>query len=638
MGLLLALLVWASLDRALASEQTGGAPLSERIVHYDIEARLDPAARQVLGRARITWRNRTAEAAEDLCFHLYLNAFDNNRTTLMSARPGDAEQWSTLYPGEWGGIDVSGIRIGTEDVTDALRFVTPDDDNEHDHTVARLPLAEPVRAGFETTFEIDFVSQLPRLFMRAGHAAPFFFVAQWFPKLGVFQGGEWTCHQYHDTTEFFADFGVYDVRLTVPDDFVVGHTGTVQAERKNDDGTKTLEVHAADVHDFAWAADPRFEVVEEKRGDVLIRLLIQPHHQHQTERYLRALRATMQRYEDWFGAYPYPALTVVDPPRGGSPAGGMEYPMLITVGTAWWLPEGMRLPELLTVHELGHQYWYGIVANDEIGHAWLDEGINSYVEGLIMDDVYGPEGSYLDFLGLRLDATSEARLRYLASPSFDAITTPAHEMLDHRSYASTTYAKTALVLRTLDRFLGADRLRDALRAYYQTWRFRHPTGKDFRASIESSTGEDLGWYFDQTLEGTGVLDYAVSQLSVDEVPALEGRGVDPDRISADMPRYRVEVIVERRGTVRMPVDIVVVFEDGSETHESWDGEERWHRLEIISTEMADYAIVDPDNELPLDVNRLNNSRMNVPGTRGVIRLASRWGMALQGLLHLLTGF
>jgi hypothetical protein len=114
--------------------------------------------------------------------------------------------------------------------------------------------------------------------------------------------------------------------------------------------------------------------------------------------------------------------------------------------------------------------------------------------------------------------------------------------------------------------------------------------------------------------------------------------VDADRVFADSPRYRVEVIVERRGDVRMPVDIVVVFKDGSETRKSWNGEKRWYRVEIVSTERADYAIVDPEEKLPLDVDRLNNSRMNVASTRGVIRLAGRWGVWLQGLLHLLTGF
>jgi hypothetical protein len=634
---LLVVILCVGVVPTLSAKGASAATLPERIVHYQIDARLDPVTRKVQGKAEITWRNRTTHPADDLCLHLYLNAFDNNRTTFMRARPDQVERWSTRYPGEWGGIDLTSLRIGEEDVTSRLEVVTPDDDNKYDRTVARLPLAKPVAVGSETTLAIDFVARLPRLFARSGHAAPFFFVAQWFPKLGVFQDGKWNCHQYHDTTEFFADFGVYDVRITVPADFVVGHTGVATAERRNDDGTKSVEVHAEDVHDFAWTADPRFHAVDERVGDVPVRLLIQPHHEAQGRRYVRALRAAMQRYEEWFGPYPYPTLTVVDPPRGAAAAGGMEYPMLITVGTAWWLPESVRLPEVLTIHELGHQYWYGLVASDEVGHPWLDEGINSYVEGLIMDDVYGPGGSYLDFLGLRADATAEARFRYLAAPSLDPITTAAHEMLDPRSYVSTTYAKTALVLRTLARSLGGDRLREALRDYFQTWRFRHPSGKDFRASIEASTGKDLGRYFDQTLDGTGVLDYAVSKLDVREVPPLSGRGVDSDRVAVDIPRYRVEVIVERRGDVRMPVDIVVTFEGGSETRESWDGEERWYRLEIVSTEQADYAVVDPDNKLPLDVDRLNNSRMHIAGTRGVIRLASRWGMWLQGFLHLVTG-
>jgi hypothetical protein len=315
----------------------------------------------------------------------------------------------------------------------------------------------------------------------------------------------------------------------------------------------------------------------------------------------------------------------------------MEYPMLITVGTAWWMPEGVRLPEMLAVHELGHQYWYGMVANDETEEAWLDEGINSSFEGLIMDDVYGP-GSYLDQLGLQVGAVAMERARYLAAGQWDSINRPSFKMLDRESYASTAYAKTALALRTLDRRLGGDRLRQALREYFLAWRFRHPRGADFRTSLSVSTGEDLDPLLDQLLDGTGVLDYAVARIDVRaETPPLPAVGEGDAPHHPEAPRYHTEVVIERRGEVRVPVDIVVAFEDGSETRASWDGEDRWYRLDITSTEPAAYAVVDPDFNLPLDVNRLNNSRLTTAGTRGVIRLAGRWGLWLQGALYLLSG-
>jgi Peptidase family M1 domain len=610
--------------------------LSDRVASYRIEARLDPDARTVRARQTLTWKNDTRQTAGDLWLHLYLNAFANNRTTFL--RDEAMEEWAARYPDEWGGIDIEAIRIGGDDVTKTLEIVRPDDDNPDDATVARLPLARPVRPGHDVEVEFEFVARLPRLWARSGHVAPFFFVGQWFPKVGVFRDGKWSCHQYYPTTEFFADFGRYDVSLTVPADYVVGHTGVAVAERRNEDGTKTIDVVAEDVHDFAWVADPRFRVTEESIAGIPVRLLMQPHHAHQTQRHLRALRAAIERYAAWFGPYPYPALTVVDPAPGASAAGGMEYPMLITGETRWWIPQGMRLPELVMVHEFGHQYWYAVVANDEVREAWLDEGLNSFVEGLIMDEAYGPRASYLDLLGLGVDAVALQRYRYLRAPSSDPIDTPAHQVLDTPSYVSTAYAKTALALYTLQRTLGGDRLLVALRDYFETWRFRHPSGADFRRALEKSTGEDLEDFFRQTFDGSGVLDYAVSRLDVRREPGLFGRKIRALPDTRPALRYRVEVIVERRGEVRLPVDILVVFDDGSEVRQTWDGQGRWHRIDMASTEKASYAVVDPDMKLPLDVERLNNSRMRSGGRRGIVRLAGRWGLWMQALLHALTGF
>jgi hypothetical protein len=628
-------LMLALLPRAAAA----AGELSQRVASYDIEAVLDPQAREVSGSAVVRWRNPSKVATDELFVHLYLNAFANNRTTLLTGMRDAGERFLSRYPDAWGRIDVAAIHLGERDVTGDLQFVSPDDGNPNDRTLARLPLAKAVRPGETIELRFDFVARLPRLFMRAGHAAPFFFVAQWFPKLAVFKDGQWRAHQYHAVSEFFADFGSYDVRLTVPSADVIGATGEIRDEHDNGDGTKTVTVHADDVHDFAWTADPRFRLVEERIGDVRVRLLVQPHHVDQAPRYLGALRAAMTRYAEWFGPYPYPVLTLVDPGPGGFGAAGMEYPMLITVGTAWWMPAGLRFPEAVTIHEFGHQYWYGMVANDEVNEAWLDEGINSYLEGRIMDETYGAERSYIDLLGVGVGALPLERFRYLAAGEWDPIDMTSFRMLDRDSYQSTVYAKAALVLRTLDRTLGGDRLRDTLRAYFDAWRFRHPSSRDWRALVDDRSEEDLAPLFSQLFDGTGVLDYAVARVDVREVPPL--RPAPQDEVSgapaAEPPRYRSEVVIERRGEVRMPVDIVVAFDDGSETRESWDGLDRWYRIDVTGTHQAAYAVVDPDDKLPLDVDRLNNSRMHTPATRGIVRLAGRWGLWLQGALMALSG-
>jgi hypothetical protein len=637
---MIALLAVAILGVLAVPAAAAETRLAERVVSYAIEARLDPDERRIRGRAVVRWKDRTRKPAADLCVHLYLNAFSNNRTTLMGGEARRVERWASRNPGEWGGIEVTEIRIGDEDVTAALEFIQPDDGNPFDRTVARLPLRSAVKPQASIEVALDFDARLPRIYKRAGHAAPFFLAAQWFPKLGVLEDGGWNCHQYHAATEFYADFGTYDVRLTVPEEFVVGSTGVVREERGNPDGTRTLDIVAEDVHDFAWAADPRFLVIEETVAGIPVRLLLQPEHRSQAKRYLEALGAAAERYARWFGPYPYPRLTVVDPPPGAHAAAGMEYPMMFTAGTAWWMPRGARLPEMLTVHEFGHQYWQGMVASDEGNEPWLDEGINTWVEGRIMDEVYGP-GSYLDLFGLRVDSLTGQRLRYLSAGRFDPISRSGYRTLDSRSYAATSYAKTALVLATLDRHLGGDRLLGALGEYFRRWRFAHPTGRDWRRAIEAGTGEDLDWFFAQFLDDTVQLDYAVARVDVRRERPLAGLGVAGDEEDVEQrqqKRYRNEIVFERRGEARVPVDLLVVFEDGSEMRESWDGQDRWRRFDVTSTVRTDYAVIDPDGKLPLDADRLNNSRMRSAGTRGIVRLAGRWGLWMQGALHVLTGF
>jgi hypothetical protein len=619
------------------------ASLSPRIANYRISARYDGDTHTITGHETLTWRNTTREPATDLYFHLYLNAFANSESSFMRGVGGAWVDWLQLHPKGWGYITVDALHIGGTDLTSRMQFVHPDDDNLDDRTVFRVPLDKRLRPGGTLEVEIDFVAKLPKVFARTGYAGPFVFAGQWFPKIGVYEDGAWNCHQYHATTEFFADFGVYDVSLTVPRSGVVGATGVLQEHHDNSDGTQTLHFIAEDVHDFAWTIDPRFQVVEDTAGDTHLRLLVQPNHVDQAGRYIAAARDALQRYEEWIGPYPYPQLTLVDPGPGGGRAAGMEYPTLITVGTTWWMPAGIRLPELVTVHEFGHQYWYGMVASNEFEEAWLDEGINSYLEGKIMDAVYGP-ASNVDLWGVRLDSVTLQRLRYLVSAQHDPMTRYAWQFLDRSSYAAISYSKTALVLDTLDRYLGGNRLRAALAVYFDRWRFRHPRGDDFLASVKQSAGEDLSWYFDQVVGNTGILDYAVTRVSAEEAEGFTGYAFKDGRVGeevtpqpAEQKHYRNEVVIERLGSVYMPVDVQIVFDDGTVTNEHWDGRDRWRRFEYTGTQRVEWAVVDPNRTMPLDFNQLNNSRMRESGTRGIVRLASRWGFWFQNLLYACTG-
>jgi hypothetical protein len=321
----------------------------------------------------------------------------------------------------------------------------------------------------------------------------------------------------------------------------------------------------------------------------------------------------------------------------------MEYPTLITVGTTWWMPRRLRFPEFVTVHEFGHQYWYGMVASNESTEAWLDEGINSYVEGRIMDRVYGP-ASYVDLFGVRFNSVAQQRLRYLSAAPHDPMVRRAWEFLDPTSYAAISYSKTALVLATLDGYLGSGTLDDALAAYFRGWRFKHPRGGDFLATLNERAGQDLTWYFDQVVSDTGLLDYAVTRVTAREVRGFAGYPFTDGQVGEEVAppppgeeRYRSEVVVERLGMVRMPIAVQIVFDDATRLTEHWDGQDRWKRFEYTGAQRVEWAVADPKETMPLDSNRLNNSRMRGAGTRGIVRLSSRWGFWFQNLLYVLGG-
>lgn len=633
MGVVLAILLAAAAGAAAAV-----AP--RRVADYKITATYDPHQHVIAGTAIIRWRNPAPQPAPDLRFHLYLNAFANNRSTLARELGQRAEQWLHQTPPPWGYQSITGLRVDGVDVAPRAHYVQPEDGNPDDRTVLQVPLARPVSPGAAVAIEVEFTARLPRVALRTGYVGPFAMAAQWYPKLGVFDADGWACHQHHATTEFFADFGRYEVTLTVPEDGVVGATGTLVDEQRRDDGTKTLRFVAEPVHDFAWVIDPRFQVHAETVDGIRVRLLLQPLHAAQRDRYLGAARVAIAQYRARVGEYPYPELTVVDPGPGAMGTGGMEYPTLITVGTTWGMPSGLRFPEFVTIHEFGHQYWFGLVANNEAAEAWMDEGVNSYFEGRIMDAAYG-RGSYVDVAGLLVDSVAFHRFQYLLAPGQDPIARPAWQMLDPASYRAITYAKTALALETLGRRVGADRLDGALAEYFKRWQFRHPRGGDLRDALRTGLGNEVEGYIAQVFDDTSVLDYAVTRVNAEAVPAFAGyqfadghvgQLVAPDGTSEDL-RYRNEVIVERLGRVRLPVVIEATFDDGSTTRVSWNGRDAWQRFQFIGTHPIAWAVVDPDHDLSLDVNWLNNSRMLRPGTRGLTRLVAAWTDVFQTILQ-----
>ncbi|UUZ50044.1 hypothetical protein LP420_08400 [Massilia sp. B-10] len=242
------------------------ATLSDRVVSYAINATLDPVKHTVTGRQKLTWRNRSKTDVRSVYVHTYMNAFEGGGSTFYTeGRNNQTGFRSETGPraGEWGHIELRSVTQGGAKVSTA--WVQPDNGPSTDHTVMRFDLPTPVAPGASTTFDIDFLTQLPRVVARTGYFGSFHLVAQWFPKIAVLElPGErgataprWNAHEFHQQSEFYADFGHFDVRLTVPKEYVVGATGEAQGAPVEKNGWTTHHFVQGDVHDFAWTADKR---------------------------------------------------------------------------------------------------------------------------------------------------------------------------------------------------------------------------------------------------------------------------------------------------------------------------------------------------------------------------------------------
>lgn len=616
---------------------SGGAPaqIQRRVeldppcrADYQIQARYDDGARRIHGEELIRWHNESSDDVPDLWFHLYWNAFANDRSTHLVESGGELR--GVAAQREWGWQRVTAIEVQGKDLVGQIQWRAVDDGRAEDKTVFSVKLPQAVRAGEELAIRVRWEAQIPRVRRRTGYKDDFLFIAQWFPKLGVYEAGNgWNCHQFHANTEFFSDYGVYDVTLDLPARYAgrIGASGVqVEADRVAPDGAASdsnrsprvvarfVAPSPADqllsdqpllasenaqgrrsprVHDFAWTADPRYvkrefrfrwedwaerykeevdrvalaigvSVSELRLRDVDVTVLLQPEHADQAERHFDATCCSLFFYGLWFGAYPYEHITVVDPAWGAGAAGGMEYPTLFTAGSRMFTRPSMQTPESVAVHECGHQFWYGLVGNNEFEAGWLDEGFNTFTQSEAMSIHYGNAERTSDFGGLPLsgvptvrapgggdlaDALSLRRLElsgltleparastwlewwrdqpllsyarssddlrwrdrngYLADPDSDPVDTFGWRYVDNVSYRQNSYRRTAVNLRTLQGMVGEERFLRGMRLYAERFRYQHPYPQDFFDTFCEGAQADAREFFEQAFRSTATVDWSV---------------------------------------------------------------------------------------------------------------------------------
>lgn len=612
---------------AASSAQTPApAALSPRNANYTLTADLDDAAHVINGSGTIRWRNITKNPTSELRFHLYWNAWRDDKSSWIKETALGRVSMAGRPAADRGSIDLKTLTLGGQDLLGVSKFIAPDDGNADDRTVLQVPLSKAVAPGESIELNVSWTSHVPRPYSRTGVLGHYYFIAQWFPKLGVLEDAGWNCHQFHAATEFFSDFGNYDVTLTTPRGWNIGTTGVQAAAAPPASGDRmSTSFSAHDVHDFAWTTSPDFVVTTRDFNEpglppVTMRLLLQKEHstEEQIDRHFNSTAIALRNYGKWFGPYPYEQITIVDPAtvfneaaQGGS-TGGMEYPTLFTAGSRWKLLAHELRPESVTIHEAGHQFWYGIVATNEFENAWMDEGFNTFSTARAIAADIDPQIATVEryFGGFVPWAYEDARWTrevdgdrlnaYRLVASFDQQSTPTWQYWPG-SAGAITYNKTALWLNTLEKMIGWEKTQKILATYFERWKFKHPGPQDFFAVANEVSGTDLTWFFDEVYRSSATFDYAVGQVTGDTVA------------------------IRRIGDGVMPVDIKVTFAGGSSKTERWDGADRWRVMSFPGAGKITTVEVDPNAVLLLDVNRTNNSWTAKPETDlAVKRWTLRW--------------
>ncbi len=508
-------------------------------VNYDIEVTLDDERHVLTGYIEIEYINNSSDALKEIYLHLWPNAYRTRKSAFAKQQVGNGNlRFHFADNNALGGYKDLDFSVNEEVVTWAFY--------EKNRDIAVLTLNKPLKSGEKITISTPLAMKIPDSFSRLGHVGQSYQITQWYPKPAVYDKDGWHPMPYLDMGEFYSEFGSFDVRITLPDNYVVGATGVLQDQSEIDflnkkseeakatlkttnleirrsfppssETTKTIQYKAENVHDFAWFADKRFHVVKDevelasgKKVDTYVMF------HDKTDLWGKAIKyvnRSVKFYSDNVGEYPWPQATAVE--SALSAGGGMEYPMITVIGR---MRSDASLDEVIT-HEVGHNWFYGILASNERDYPWIDEGINSYYERRYMAEFY-KDGhiSPIGRLGLPKFMTNVEEKDLSMLPQIFQMNRSKHqacqthsEKLTRANYGIAIYDKPAIIFKYLENYLGTSVFDATMQRFYEKWKFKHPQPEDIKAHFEASTGKNLDWFFDDFIKTTKEFDYQVNGI------------------------------------------------------------------------------------------------------------------------------
>jgi len=448
-------------------------------VNYTIDVKLNDKDNSLDAFEKIEYINNSPDTLHFIWFHLWPNAYKNDRTAYTDQTLENGSTKFYFSTKEDKGY-INRLEFKVNNVTAVV------EDHPQHIDIVKLILPSPLAPGQKTTITTPFHVQLPFNFSRGGHDGQSYQATQWYPKPAVYDKNGWHPMPYLDQGEFYSEFGSFDVTITAPAEYTIAATGVLQTKEAN-----TVRYKLDRIHDFAWFADKNFiadhDTCRLPSGKVIdVFVYYTPKHKEIWRNGVNDAKKAVLHYSKLVGEYPYPVVQVVQGPE--SFGGGMEYPTITVISP---VDNAKELSHVIA-HELGHNWFYGILATNERDHPWMDEGMNSYYDALFIKQHYGPQPQ-LERILFETKAINKTD---------QPIELPA-EKYSEVNYDLVAYYKTAEWMRYMEFQLGTETFNKGMQEYYRRWQFKHPQPEDFRKVMEDVAGKDLGEIFSyQSKKGT----------------------------------------------------------------------------------------------------------------------------------------
>ena len=588
-------------------------PYWQQQVGYEITAALDEPRGVLSGAERIHYVNRSPDTLTTFALHLHLNAFRPGSRWADADSVERRRRFNDLKDPDYAFDHVRNVRIMGQPV-EAVWPVAPDS------TIVRFLLPKPLAPGDSMLVEMDWDARPSTVPRRQGRRGRHFDFAQWYPKVVVYDTHGWQEHPLYPGGEFYGEFATYLFEFDVPDDQVLAATGVPLCgdpgwERANQvpdrpvqyrrdfypnapryraegkdclaaqpigpvaplaAGRKRVVWYAEDVHHVALTMNPEYRYEGGAWGNVAIHVLWRPGDEESWGHGVAVQRTAkaLAWLDGFFGHFAWPQISNIHRIDGG----GTEFPMMIHDGSA---------SQGLIVHELGHNYVMGILANNEWREGWLDEGFTSFQTSLFDEaerpgtDAFSQDEPYIT--GLDLDGMGEPA------------SLPGEDYDDFASYNTSIYTRGELFFHQLRYIVGDAALGRIMHTYYDRWQLKHVDEAAFRAVAEEVSGQDLSGFFAQGLHGTALVDYAVGGVKISRTNAGAAGG------SAG---WQTRVEVRRVAEGRIPVEVWVIGESDTAVVRT-DGQAVREWATIVTRSRPKEVLLDPRLRTR-DWNMLNN--------------------------------